>query len=181
MRQGQRPPRGCLSAQCRPGTSGAGHSDTLTPQCRLVPPALRSLPETMAPWRSAFNSLAWIVWGCLQGRQEPQSAHHRAGKQAPRPHLQPSGSGSERQGFPQRVRLQKLNSRVWPEAIAQVPDVLLPELVQGEKEVVSAGSQGGSVLTPSKQQCSASHQGRPATAPLACSHPSTLSPRWWAH
>lgn len=109
-------------------------------------------------------------------------------KRVPRPHPQPSGSGSgpARHGFPQRARLQKLNSRVWPEAIAQVPDVLFPELVQGEKEVISVGSQRVearpvSLMTPSKAQRSASHQGRLGPpSPFACFHPATLSPHWWA-
>lgn len=39
------------------------------------------------------------------------------------------------------------NSRVWLEAIAQVPDVLLPEFMERDEEIVSAaGSERGKGL-----------------------------------
>lgn len=45
------------------------------------------------------------------------------------------------------ARLQKCHSRVWLETIAQVPDVLLPELMQRKKQLVSvAKSERGKKL-----------------------------------
>lgn len=47
-----------------------------------------------------------------------------------------AGSGHRAGLLPHRAGLQKRNSRVWLEAVAQVPDVLLPEFVQREEEAV---------------------------------------------